>query len=60
MSPGVNANSAAMGLVLVVIGMVAVIGLRDTEPAVRNYRDAVPIFVISLCMGALLLICMIS
>ena len=55
-----NAYSAAMGLVLVVIGMVAVIGLGDTELAVRKHRDAVPIVVISLCMGVLLLICMIS
>jgi hypothetical protein len=55
-----NAYSAAMGLLLVVIGMVAVIGLGRTELAVRKHRDAVPIFVISLCTGVLLLILMIS
>ena len=48
------------GSCVVVIGMVAVIGLGDTELAVRKHRDAVPIVVISLCMGVLLLICMIS
>jgi hypothetical protein len=55
-----NGYSAAMGLVLVVVGMMAVIGLGDREMAVRKYRDAVPIFVISLCMGALLLILIVS
>jgi len=49
-----------MGLVLVVVGMMAVIGLGDREMAVRKYRDAVPIFVISLCMGALILVFVIS
>jgi hypothetical protein len=55
-----NGYSAAMGLLLVVVGMMAVIGLGDREMAVRKYRDAVPIFVISLCMGALLLILIVS